>query len=969
MIPAIDKRIRPRALRSLLRLESLDDRSLPSASEIFALGADAGSAPIVQVHDSGGALVRSFPAYDASFRGGVRVAVGDLDGDGRDEIVTAAGAGGGPHVKVFDAQSGEEEGGFFAYDPGFRGGVNVAVGRFDGRMAIVTGTGTGGGPHVNVFFDFSGSPALSFFAYDSSFRNGVAVAAGDVLGNGDGQIVTGTGVGGGPHVRVFEGPAATEARSFFAYDPAFRGGVAVSVGDTDGDGRVEILTGAGPGGGPNVKAFAATDLDVVESFFAFAPSFTGGVAVSAVAGMGGRDLIVAGAGPGSGPEIRLFESGGIMTERFTAFDFPFLGGIALGTGFGTAGTAAFARAVGELPANTALDGAGTLAASDVGTLLRRAAAATASEDGIIAVVDRNGRILGVRLEGGVSSVLQNDPRTLTFAVDGAVALARTGAFFGNHEAPLTSRTVRNISQSTITQREAESNPNIADRESLDYGPGFVAPVGVGGHFPPGIAFTPSADLFQIEHTNRDGTFHPDGTGNSVALPERFNASVEYVPPGQHLFPPDSYGFRSGLLTSAQGRGIGTLNGGIPIYKNGTLVGGIGVFYPGETGYATEANPVESTTFDSTRPDRTLEAEFAAVAAVGGAPGIGLPVGTLAGVELAPGIHGLPVSPDRQRIDLVGITLDLVGPGGTEGPARLVAYGQSLGTGNPDTGRNLVVTPATPLIEADGEALDANQTLLDGKPAPSGWLVLPHSGVGIDATQVLAIIQQGVEEAVRIRAAIRLPLGNSAKFVFAVADREGNILGLYRMPDATVFSIDVAVAKARNVAYYADPTQLQSIDQLSGIPAGTAFSNRTFRYLAQPRFPEGIDGTLPAAFSQLNDDPGIDRLTGLQVGPRRPASAFTSVVGHDAFFPGTNFRDTTNVLNQNGIVFFPGSVPIYSFGLVGGLGVSGDGVDQDDVATFAASQGVRQPPGLFEIDEFLFQGIRLPYQKFNRNPLL
>ncbi|QEL19476.1 heme-binding protein [Limnoglobus roseus] len=956
---------------SQLRFERLDDRALPSAAAaIYAVGADAGAAPLVQVYDAGGILLRSFAPYESSFTGGVRVAVGDVNGDGRPEVVTAAGTGGGPLVKVFDPDSGQELGSFFAYTPDFRGGVNVAVGQLGGRAAIVTGTGVGGGPHVKAFFDLSGNPAMSFFAYDSSFRNGVNVAVGDVLGTGSGEIVTGAGVGGGPHVRVFDGVTTAEQRSFFAYDAGFRGGVAVAVGDTDGDGKPDIVTGAGPGGGPNVKTFDATTLRVSQSFFAYTPTFTAGVTVAAVAGPAGRDLIVTGAGPGSGPEVRTFDVTDTATQSSSAFDFPFLGGVALGTGFGTTATADFSRQVNQLPTGpTPLDGNEVLAAADVGTLLQRAAAATSSTDGIIAIVDRNGRILGVRVEGGVAPQVQNDPRTLTFAVDGAVALARTGALFGNNESPLTSRTIRNLSQSTITQREAESSPDLVDQNSLFYGPGFVAPVGVGGHFPPGVPFTPSADLFDIEHTNRDGTLHSDGTGGSIALTQRFNLPEEYVPAGQSLFPQDSYGYRSGLLSTAQGRGIGTLNGGIPIYKNGVLVGGIGVFYPGTTGYATEENPSESTTYDASKPDRTQEAEYAAVAAVGGAPGIGLAVGTLGGVALPPGIVGLPITPDKQRIDLNGVTLDIVGPGGTEGPGRLVSYGQTLGTGDPDTGRDLPVTPTAGLSEADGSTLAANQTLLEGKLAPSGWLVLPHDGDGISAAQVLAFVNQGVAQATKTRAAIRLPASNSTKFVFAVADRQGNVLGLYRMGDATTFSIDVAVAKARNVAYYADATQLQSVDQLPGIPAGTAFSNRTFRHLAQPRFPEGIDGNAPAVFSQLNDDPGIDRTTGLQVGPRQPASAFTSVAGHDAFFPQTNFRDATDPLNQNGVVFFPGAVPLYTTALVGGLGVSGDGVDQDDLDTFAASQGFRQPAGVQEVDELLFDGVRLPYQKFPRNPEL
>jgi uncharacterized protein GlcG (DUF336 family) len=600
-----------------------------------------------------------------------------------------------------------------------------------------------------------------------------------------------------------------------------------------------------------------------------------------------------------------------------------------------------------------------LSTGDVQALLNRAAAATASTDAIIAVVDRNGRILGVRVESGVAPEVQTSPATLTFAVDGAVALARTGAFFANNQAPLTSRTIQFISQSTITQREVMSSPDLLDPDSPLYGPGFVAPIGVGGHFPPGIAETPQVDLFEIEHTNRDGTLHPDGSGGVVALPERFNIDPAFVPPGQTLFPPDSYGFVSGLMPRAQNRGIGTLPGGVPIYKDGNLVGGIGVFFPGKTGYASEENSSLSTYFDPTKPDRSLEAEYIAFAAVGGAPGIGFPIGDLPEAPLPAGIAGLPLTPDLMRIDLVGVTLDVVGPGGIEGPSKLVAYGQTLGLGSAGDGHDLPV-------DATGD------TLLAGRPVPEGWLVTPHDGVDVSAADVEAVVTHGIAQALRTRAAIRLPQDSTTRMVFAVTDRTGAVLGLFRMPDATVFSIDVAVAKARNVAYYASPTALQPADELPAVPPGVAFTNRTFRYLAEPRFPEGIDGAPPGPFSQLNDG-GADPLTGLQVGPPLPGSAFTSVLGHDSFRPETNFRDPRNPLNQNGIVFFPGSAPLYTEGrgaggLVGGLGVSGDGVDQDDVVTFAATQGFFVPPFVPRADQFLFGNVRLPYQKFNRQPL-
>jgi uncharacterized protein GlcG (DUF336 family) len=252
--------------------------------------------------------------------------------------------------------------------------------------------------------------------------------------------------------------------------------------------------------------------------------------------------------------------------------------------------------------------------------------------------------------------------------------------------------------------------------------------------------------------------------------------------------------------------------------------------------------------------------------------------------------------------------------------------------------------------------------------PDGWLVTPHAGGGLTADDVTRIIEQGVAQAGITRAAIRLPLGSRTRMVFAVTDSAGNVLGLYRMPDATVFSLDVAVAKARNVAYYDDPGQLQPEDQVPGIPAGVSFTARTFRYLGLPFFPDGINGQPPAPFSPLND-PNIDQMTGLQTGPALPASAYQSVIGYAAFHPTANFRDPFNPANQNGVVFFPGSSALYKKNgtlIVGGLGVSGDGVDQDDVVTFMASMGYT-PAEFIKADQYFFQSVRLPYQKFNRNP--
>jgi uncharacterized protein GlcG (DUF336 family) len=591
----------------------------------------------------------------------------------------------------------------------------------------------------------------------------------------------------------------------------------------------------------------------------------------------------------------------------------------------------------------------TLTADEVGKLLSRAAASTASDDAIVAIVDREGNILGVRVEGGVSPSITGNPASLVFAIDGAVAEARTGAFFGNNQAPLTSRTIQFISQSTITEREVDSSPDIANTNSTLYGPGLVAPIEIGGHFPPGVMFTPLVDLFEIELSNRDGIVGAD----------RFNINPAFVPAGDLLPPPVSYGVASGLLPTAQSRGIGTLPGGIPIYKNGQVVGGIGVFFPGKTGFASEENSSLSAAFNPALPDRSMEAEYIAFAAVGGSSGYGLSIGTLGGIPPLPGFD-LPGGPTLQ-IDLAGITLPQFGPGGRMGPQTLVNFGSQLGVGNPNSGSNLPVTTG-------------GATLLAGKSVPDGFLVTPHdgvpsgSGIGLTAQDVAQIINQGLAEQQIVRAAIRLPLNSQAKMTIAVTDLEGNVIGLYRTPDSTVFSLDIAVAKARNVAYYANPNLLQPVDQVPGVPIGAAFTNRTFRYLADPRYPEGIDGTLPGPFSILNDG-GVDPTTGLNVGPPLPPSAYQSVLGFAAFNLSRNFRDPANLMNQNGVVFFPGSVPLYKNGvLVGGLGVSGDGVNQDDVVAFAAAMGF-QPPPYLTADNFFFAGVRLPYQKFNQNPIL
>ena len=266
------------------------------------VGAGPGGAPVIEVYDGAtGALVRSFMAFEQSFTGGVYVVAGDMNGDGRADVVATPDEGGGPRVVVFSGKDNSILSNFFGIrDEAFRGGARAAVGdlNHDGVLDLVVAAGFGGGPRVAGYdgrtlgTDLPAELFHDFFVFEETLRNGVFVSAGDMDGDGFADVVFGGGPDGGPRVFVAGGRSLvqngsaqlTQLANFFGGDPANRGGIRVTNHDLDGDGRSDLIVGAGTGAGSRVTAYLAKDIPTagtppefreVEAF----PGFDGGVYV------------------------------------------------------------------------------------------------------------------------------------------------------------------------------------------------------------------------------------------------------------------------------------------------------------------------------------------------------------------------------------------------------------------------------------------------------------------------------------------------------------------------------------------------------------------------------------------------------------------------------------------------------------------------------------------------------------------
>ncbi len=270
----------------------------------------------------------SFKAFEDGFLNGGSLASGDVDGDGNLELIVGAGPGRAPEVRIF-SPAGVSKKMFRAYPTWFQGGVRVAVADVDGdgKAEIITSPGPGIEPQINVF-RADGSLVIpgGVWAYAKGFLGGVHVAAGDLDGDGKAEIITSPGPGGGPHVRVWSG-VMLPIRDFFAYDTGMNDGVTVSVLRTKWG--TAIVTGVESWTSPLVRRFSAEG-SLLKEFYAYTTSSRAGVSIASWdMDADGTDEIVTTPNGGSAADLRLFDLYGTEYKRALAMDPDYRGSISV----------------------------------------------------------------------------------------------------------------------------------------------------------------------------------------------------------------------------------------------------------------------------------------------------------------------------------------------------------------------------------------------------------------------------------------------------------------------------------------------------------------------------------------------------------------------------------------------------------------------------------------------------------------
>ena len=535
-----------------------------------------------------------------------------------------------------------------------------------------------------------------------------------------------------------------------------------------------------------------------------------------------------------------------------------------GGGDGGPTTAAGSGGAAECTGNCAASTPTNLTVAEVNRILSQAVleAQTRNVLGTIAVVDRSGNVLGVfRMTGASTTATINGGRGVTGGLEGAsvpselaaISKAITGAYLSSEGNAFTTRTASQIVQQNFNPHETGS---------------------------------PGGPLFGVQFSSL--------SCSDVMLAASVTATA---------------GPRASPL------GLSADTGGLPLYKNGTVVGGIGVI--ADAVYGLDLNI------------QNVDSDVDELIAVAGTSGFSAPNARRANFITVDG-RTLRFT-DSEAI----ISNPAAAPVSPIGGTLITATGYKSAS---------TVTAGTPFnTAASGYRQDTNPAfaglnafvLVDGANANR---YPPTAGTLLTQAEVTQILAEAIRVANRTRAQIRLPLGSPAQVNISVVDVNGAILGLIRTPDAPVFGTDVSVQKARTAMFFsrsaaadltaagqtAYVTAATAFNGVNTIPNGVAHSNRSIGNLARPFFPDGINGngngplSLPfASWSPFK--------TGLQLD-----LVATPVVNNLTTGPAP----TCGAVSANGIQIFPGGFPIYRGGiLIGAIGISGDGIDQDDMIGF------------------------------------
>ncbi|MFH1509423.1 MAG: S8 family serine peptidase [bacterium] len=295
-------------------------------------GSGPGSGQVRSFGPTGTPSVLNVFPYGTSMRSGVNVAACDIDGDGADEVITAPMAGAGSHIKVYEADGSMRGIQFFAFHPDSRTGTNIACGDTDGdgKAEIAAAQAQGGQAWVKIYRYNNDKTIVGEWNAFGNVESGASVAMGDVDNDGKDEVIVGAGPGGGPQIRVFEADGTAKGIQFFAFHPDYRGGVDVGTGDYDGDGKDEIVVSQSSSSEQAwIKVYRYnSDHTQLGEFKAYGDIQIGAHVDLFDIDEDGRTEILTAAVNGGGPHIRGFEVNGYPRNypNFFAYDSAFRGG-------------------------------------------------------------------------------------------------------------------------------------------------------------------------------------------------------------------------------------------------------------------------------------------------------------------------------------------------------------------------------------------------------------------------------------------------------------------------------------------------------------------------------------------------------------------------------------------------------------------------------------------------------------------